>query len=269
MKEVEKNSCTCPNCNAETGQMKNGKNRSGAQSMLCRYCGKSYTPEPKRNAYSEEVREMAIKIYYAGASGRGVGKVLGMSKANVYNWIKKTAQNLETNYQILEFDELYWFVGAKSRTQTRENAYVCTMVSRKPRQIVGFDAAFDKFRERIQAMVDTAPPAEKYCSDGYLGYIDVVYPGAYIRNVHNKNDTFTVEGVNADLRHYIPLLRRRSRCFPRKLETLYAVIKLFVQAYNAFGLAKMNFRKNRNPKSRKLPFSVLDFLQSMRLPTPC
>ncbi|MDR1668651.1 MAG: hypothetical protein LBR76_01670 [Oscillospiraceae bacterium] len=28
-------------------------------------------------------------FHYAGASGRGVGKVLGMSKANVYNWIKK------------------------------------------------------------------------------------------------------------------------------------------------------------------------------------
>ena len=93
-----------------------------------------------------------------------------------------------------------------------------------------------------------------------LKKVDVAYPGEYIRNVHNKNDTFTVEGVNADLRHYIPLLRRRSRCFPRKLETLYAVLSLFVDAYNAFGIAKMNFRKNHNSKSRELPFSVLDFL---------
>lgn len=29
-------------------------------------------------------------MYYSGVSGRGVGKVLGMNKANVYNWIKKT-----------------------------------------------------------------------------------------------------------------------------------------------------------------------------------
>ena len=28
-------------------------------------------------------------MYYSGVSGRGVGKVLGMSKSNVYNWIKK------------------------------------------------------------------------------------------------------------------------------------------------------------------------------------
>ena len=31
-----------------------------------------------------------MKMYYSGVSGRGVGKVLGMNKSNVYNWIKKT-----------------------------------------------------------------------------------------------------------------------------------------------------------------------------------
>ena len=30
-----------------------------------------------------------MKMYYSGVSGRGVGKILGMNKANVYNWIKK------------------------------------------------------------------------------------------------------------------------------------------------------------------------------------
>lgn len=75
-----------------------------------------------------------------------------------------------------------------------------------------------------------------------------------------KNDTFTVEGVNADLRHYIPTLRRRSRCFPRKLDTLLAVLEVFAEAYNAFGVAKMIFRQNRDIKSRELPFSLLDFL---------
>ena len=40
--------------------------------------------------YSEEIKKEALRIYYSGVSGRGVGKILGMSKANVYNWIKKT-----------------------------------------------------------------------------------------------------------------------------------------------------------------------------------
>ena len=46
--------------------------------------------EPKQREYSEEKKKEALKIFYAGASGRTVGKILGMSKANVYNWIKKT-----------------------------------------------------------------------------------------------------------------------------------------------------------------------------------
>ena len=173
---------------------------------------------------------------------------------------KKTAQITEINYHILELDELYWFIGQKPRTETRENTYVMTMVSRLPRQIVGLDVALDKSPSRIQAIVDNAPEAKSYCTDGWSGYADVVYPGRHIRNVSNKNDTFTVEGINADLRHYIPILARRSRCFPRKLETLKAVLDVFVEAYNKFGIAKMKFRQNRNPSSRELPFSVLDFI---------
>jgi transposase-like protein len=80
----------CPRCGEKERQAKNGRNRSGTQSYLCGYCKKSYTLEPKSRSYDEETRKMALKIYYAGASGRAVGNILGMSKANVYNWIKKT-----------------------------------------------------------------------------------------------------------------------------------------------------------------------------------
>ena len=133
-----------------------------------------------------------------------------------------------------------------------------TMVSRTPRQIVGFDVAYDKSPQRVQAIVDGAPPAKKYCTDGWLGYVDVVYPGRHIRNVRDKSDTYTVEGVNADLRHYIPALARRSRCFARKLETLRAVVEVFVDAYNQFGVAKYHYRQLRPVGD--LPFAVVDFL---------
>ena len=142
--------------------------------------------------------------------------------------------------------------------KNRENVYLMIMVSRTPRQIVGFDVACDKSPERIQKMVDCAPAASRYCTDGWFGYVDVIYPGQHVRNIRDKSDTFTVEGVNADLRHYIPLLARKSRCFARKLKTLKAVVEVFVEAYNRFGAAKMKYRRNR--KSRELPFSVLNFL---------
>ena len=158
----------------------------------------------------------------------------------------------------VELDELYWYLGYKPRTETRENVYIMTMVSRKPRQIVGHVVSRDKLSKTIQRMVDAAPEAEEYCTDGYYGYLDVVFPGKHIYNIHNKNDTFTVEGVNADLRHYIPTLARRSRCFPRKLENLQAVLAVFVQAYNHFGLQKERYR-SLHPGAT-VPFSLFDSL---------
>ena len=172
--------------------------------------------------------------------------------------LKKTTQLHEANYHILELDELYWFIERKAKTETRENVYVMTMVSRNPRQIVGFDVARDKSSSRIQGIVDNSPWAKQYCTDGYVGYTDTVFPGKHIYNIRDKSNTFTVEGVNADLRHYIPVLARRSRCFPRTLDTLRAVVEIFVEAYNRFGVAKIRWRETHD--RGEVPFGVVDFL---------
>ena len=50
------------------------------------------------------------------------------------------------------------------------------MISRNPRLIVDFDVAFNKSSERIQNIVDNSSEADFYYTDGYLGYIDVIYP---------------------------------------------------------------------------------------------
>jgi transposase-like protein len=86
----------CPKCGQTTNQINAGYNRSGTQRCRCKECKIYYTPDGKKREYSEETRKLAIKIYYGGTSGRGVGKILGMSKANVYNWIKKTKRLLKS-----------------------------------------------------------------------------------------------------------------------------------------------------------------------------
>ena len=144
------------------------------------------------------------------------------------------------------------------------------VISREPRQIVGFAAVSDKSSCHIQGIIDSAPEAEYYFTDGYVGYLDVVYPGHHIRNISNKNDTYTVEGINADLRHYIPVLARRSRCFCRKLETLEAVLAVFIDAYNKFGDCKAKHRvpvihmptntSKKLHKYRDCPLGLVNFL---------
>lgn len=57
------------------------------------------------------------------------------------------------------------------------------MVRREPRRIVGFDVVFDKSPERLQQIAGNSPSANLYCADGYLRYVDIVYPGKHIRNI--------------------------------------------------------------------------------------
>ena len=73
-------------------------------------------------------------------------------------------------------------------------------------------------------MVDSVNPAGKYHTDGLGTYGEVDFPSRHNQNSEDKSDTHNVESINADLRHYIPRLRRRSRCFYRSKDTLVAVL---------------------------------------------
>jgi len=85
----------CPKCGKAENQVNDGKNRSGTQRCKCKECNITYTLDSKTKAYSEEVRNSAMKTYFSGVSGRGVGRLMGMSKANVYNWLKKTGHGVD------------------------------------------------------------------------------------------------------------------------------------------------------------------------------
>ena len=124
--------------------------------------------------------------------------------------------------------------------------------------------------EELQKVVDSAPKAKVYHSDGWSGYKGVEYSGEHEAHL-DKSETYTVEGVNADLRHYIPGFARRSRCFYRSLETVQAVLLVFVRAYNRFCLEKHEARRpvvhkststSRLHKWQEPPFVLIDFFSA-------
>lgn len=82
-------------------------------------------------------------------------------------------------------------------------------------------------------MVDTLPRATHYTSDGHAAYQEVVWPedSQHLVSV-GKEETYTVESLNANLRTYLKRLARRSRCFSRSLEALQRAVRLFVYYYN-------------------------------------
>ena len=135
-----------------------------------------------------------------------------------------------------------------------------TMLSREPRQLVAYAADCTVNAEEIQKMVNDAPQAKQYNTDGGTCYLGVDFIGRHHRNVRDKSDTHNIEGSNADIRHYIAGLQRRSRCFFRKIETLLAVLGIFVYTYNKFGAAKMEYRRKHPGCGRDFHFSQIDFI---------
>ena len=57
----------------------------------------------------------------------------------------------------------------------------------------------------------------------------------------DKSETYRVEGDNAELRHYLARLARKSRCFSRCVRALRNAIKLFVYAWNRRQLYKARY----------------------------
>ena len=166
----------------------------------------------------------------------------------------------QTKTDAFELDEIYWFVGKRKGFENGVNTYIMTMLSREPRQIVAFGVDKSANSAFIQQMVDNSPEAENYYTDGGRCYLGVDFFGRHRRNTRDKTDTHNIEGSNADIRHNIAGLRRRSRCFFRKIETLRAVLSIFFSAFNKFGAAKRDYRLRHPDCGRDFHFSHLDFL---------
>ena len=181
----------------------------------------------------------------------------GLKKTDAV-WISES-----TDFSTLEMDELYWYIAKRKDHENGINTYIMTMVSRSPRQIVGFKVDKSVNSKALREIVESVSSAEEYFTDGCPVYLDVIFPGKHRRNVNDKKDTHEIESTNADLRHYIPGLARRSRCFFRTTETLDAVLSLMIDAYNKFGEMK---QKTRKPVKHKSPFPS-KHLHKWRYPT--
>ena len=106
---------------------------------------------------------------------------------------------------------------------------------------MGWDVVPVRTPTALQAMLDRSPQAERYYSDGYTLYEALIYsPGQHLA-VLDKSQTYSVEADNAELRHYLARLARKSRCFSRCLRALRTALKLFVFAWNRRQLYKQRF----------------------------
>lgn len=192
--------------------MKAGFNHSGSQRYKCGECKRAYTPQAKERGYTQETRKLALRMYVEGNSQRAIARILSISPQSVSNWINAyeaqiPSAPMPSKPKVAELDELYTFV-----KQKKNKIYVLTVVDRATHCLLSWDAVSKRSTENLQACLERAPQARQYYSDAFPAY-DNLYYGAPYEMRSDKKETYSVEAVNADLRHYLKRLSRRSRCF--------------------------------------------------------
>jgi len=90
----------------------------------------------------------------------------------------------------------------------------------------------------MQPLVDQARGASHYYSDGLETYQTLLYATGDPQLAPGKSQTYSVEGDNADIRHYLARLHKKSRCFSRCPRALWRAVWLFVYAYSTRQLQK-------------------------------
>ena len=111
-------------------------------------------------------------------------------------------------------------------------------VARETRLIGGAQVLESRDEVSMQEYADDLPQAQRYSSDQLAVYGDLLWPptpqgraSSYVVS-YGKEETYTIESINTDLRTYLGRLKRKSRCFSRSIEALRIAIRLFVWYYN-------------------------------------
>ena len=106
-----------------------------------------------------------------------------------------------------------------------------TIVDRATRCFLSIQAVWQRSQPVGQQRVDESS-AEQYYSDQFPLYDSLTYRKGYHLSLPDKSETYSVEADNAELRHYLTRLVRKSRCFSRRLAWLNRHLKAFAHAWN-------------------------------------
>ncbi len=90
----------CPDCDSNQ-TIKNG-HRKGRQCYKCKQCDRQFLESYRPWRYSEEVKQLCLKMYLNGMKLREIERVTDIHHTTIIHWIRKVGLELPN---ALEFDE--------------------------------------------------------------------------------------------------------------------------------------------------------------------
>lgn len=83
----------CPKCGSAHVN-KNGHCR-GKQNYRCKVCGRQFVESRSVKGYSEDAKQICLKMYRDGAGFRAIERTTGISHNTIINWVKQSSEESE------------------------------------------------------------------------------------------------------------------------------------------------------------------------------
>ena len=177
----------------------------GRQRRKCKSCGYRHTV--RYRGASPAKKRQALELYLEGLGFRAIGRFLGCSHVAVYNWIGAfggTVGDLRSDSppDIVETDEMHTCIGSQKNycriwiavDQHGRRFVDCVLGNRDAETGCRLRNAIED-KEIGHVMTDYWKPCGHFIPDG--------------KHTQSKAETYTVEGYNSLLRHFLARLRRK------------------------------------------------------------
>ena len=201
----------CPRCSSES-HSKDGIIK-GRQRFKCKDCNYRYTVEKKSNVKSVEIKRLALEMYLEGLGFRAIGRILKISYGTVFQWIKKWGEQVDIPKRdeaisIVELDEMHTYV-----SQKKNYRWIWIAVDRYGKKYLSFVCG-DRSTQTGLILWDKLKDlsVNVFCSDYWKSYEEFVPPEKHLQT---KAETYTIEGYNSRIRHYLARFKRKTKCYSK------------------------------------------------------
>lgn len=76
----------CPTCGSQ--QLQRNGHRKNVQCYKCKRCGRQFLESYKQTRYSEDTKQLCIRMYFKGMSTRTIEKLTDIHHTTILSWIR-------------------------------------------------------------------------------------------------------------------------------------------------------------------------------------
>jgi insertion element IS1 protein InsB len=200
------------------------------QRYKCTKCNSRFVIKTRLKIKHKKLKqELFVELYLEGLGFRSISRILDTNHVTLQNWLKEVNKKnkiiLPLYSNAIEIDEIYFYTGKK-----KHKRWLWLAVCKESKRILAFQVG-TRGKRTLSKLITKIKPitCNRYYTDEHVSFKGVLPKK---KHTASKRYTYTVEGVNSAVRHYLARFRRRGKCYTKSECMLITSMELFIKKYN-------------------------------------